>query len=223
MDELPMINLSVWRPAVPVIVMAVVACVTVPGTLVWVTSAAAQVGYGEPARTDSLARRAPVRPASGGITPGTVETGLTGEFSSIRFRDRNRFGDGDRFESFILSMIFGRYTTRYHELGVRFDVTKFDITTSDGTDGVGSLLGFSSLHLPVKGAAVPFATIAAGGAIGSTGRFQMSFGGGYKAFMTDTAAMRVEYRYDVRFLEAANVDAHRILFGISAFHGPSSE
>lgn len=205
-----MINLSVWRPAV--IVMAMVACFTVAGTLVGVTSTAAQIGYGESARSDSLARRAPVRPANGGIAPGTVETGLTGEFSSIRF------GDGNRFETFVLSAIFGRYTTRYYELGFRFD-----IAASDGAEGIASVLGFSSLHLPVKSAAVPFATIAAGGVIASAGRFQMSFGGGYKAFMTDAAAIRVEYRYDVRFFETANLGAHRVLFGISAFDGPSSE
>lgn len=195
-----------WFP-----VIAVVACVGVTTDLGQLHPAAAQVGYGKPTWADSLAEQTTVRLDGGGIAPGTVETGLAGEFSSVGF------GDSDRFESFVLSTIVGRFITRSHELGARFD-----IAASEHATGSASVLGFSSLHLPVRSAAIPFATFAAGGVLASAGHFQLSFGGGYKAFMTDAAAIRVEYRYDLRFFEEANLDTHRILFGLSAFVGPSS-
>lgn len=169
-----------------------------------------QVGHEVPAVIDSLAgKRAPVRSAEGGITPGTVETGVTGEFSSAAF------DGGDRFQTFVFSSDVGRFFTRYHEVGARFD-----IVASDGSPGTAAVLGVSSFHLPLRGASIPFVSFAAGAVVANDGHFQLSLGGGHKGFLSDTAALRMEYRYDRRFFELGHLSTHRVVFGVSAFAGP---
>jgi hypothetical protein len=60
-----------------------------------------------------------------------------------------------------------------------------------------------------------------GGVIGGgeDSEFILSFGGGVKAFIAESAAIRVEYRYDRIFLDFADMDQHRMMFGVSGFLG----
>lgn len=45
----------------------------------------------------------------------------------------------------------------------------------------------------------------------------INFGGGVKLFFTRDAALRVEYRYKIRFHDPEDIYTHHILFGLSAF------
>jgi hypothetical protein len=156
------------------------------------------------------------------IAPDSFEVAVTGGYHSLDLD-----GAGGRTHAIFVAAELGRFLGRSHEVGARLDF----FAIGNASPGV-TVAGVYSYNFNTGDYMVPF--LAAGFGLGfdtvplvgpvpavvdDVSR-QLSLSAGTKDMIGNSAAVRVEYRYDRILREAEDYDRHSVLFGISLLIGP---
>ncbi|MGD8396697.1 MAG: hypothetical protein PVF43_14605 [Candidatus Eiseniibacteriota bacterium] len=156
------------------------------------------------------------------VPADALEVAVIGGYHSL---DRGR--GRDRTQAIFVAGEVARFLGRSHEIGARFDFFAID-SSSPGV----TLAGIYSYNFDTGESVVPFLGVGFGigfdsvplvgpvPAVVDDVNRQLAFSAGTKNLIGNSAALRIEYRYDRILRDAEDNDRHSVLFGVALFLGP---